>query len=68
MSTEVKRCKDILVVEDDAGIREALRMILELEGYNIREASNGKEGLEVLKSMPRPCLILLDLMMPIMDG
>ena len=58
----------ILVVEDDDDIREALTQILQLEGYAVREAANGREALDIAKHTPSPSLILLDLMMPIMDG
>lgn len=60
--------RNTLVVEDDLDIRETFQTVLNLEGYNVFTASNGKEGLEQLRHMPRPCLILLDLMMPIMNG
>jgi CheY-like chemotaxis protein len=62
------RCKNILIIEDDLAIREALRDVLEMEGYKIFSAANGKEGLEYLPKMTGPCLILLDLMMPVMNG
>jgi CheY-like chemotaxis protein len=62
------RCKNILIIEDDLAIREALRDVLEMEGYKIYSAANGKEGLEYLPKMIGPCLILLDLMMPVMNG
>ena len=68
MSADTHVCKNILIVEDDEGIREALRMYLEFEGYQIHEACNGKEALEIVRSSDHLCLILLDLMMPIMDG
>ena len=58
----------ILIIEDDEGIRTSLRLALEFEGYTVFTAANGKEGLDVLPTMPRPCLILLDLMMPVMNG
>ncbi len=58
----------VLVVEDEQDIRETLRDILEMEGYRVRCASNGKEALDALAEMPRPRLILLDLMMPVMSG
>lgn len=45
-----------------------MRIVLEMEGYTVYAANDGKEGIEVLSGMPRPCLILLDLMMPVMDG
>jgi two-component system, chemotaxis family, chemotaxis protein CheY len=61
--------KYILIVEDEDGIREMLQMALTLEGYSTLAASNGKEALQLLASAPTPpALILLDLMMPIMDG
>jgi len=58
----------ILIVEDDDDIREALTQILQLEGYVVREASNGREALDISAQNPTPSLILLDLMMPVMDG
>jgi CheY-like chemotaxis protein len=58
----------ILIVEDDDDIREALTQILELEGYVVREAVNGREALDICAEDPPPHLILLDLMMPVMDG
>ncbi len=62
------RCRTILIVEDDAAIRTALQLALEMEGYAVKIASNGKEALEMLPRIDTPCLILLDLMMPIMNG
>ena len=56
-----------MVVDDDPDILEALAEILEVEGFRIRRARNGKEALERLGPEP-PDLILLDLMMPVMDG
>ena len=58
----------ILIVEDDDDIREALTQILQLEGYAVREAANGSEALDISAQHPVPSLILLDLMMPVMDG
>ena len=57
-----------MIIEDDMAIREALRDVLEMEGYKIYSAANGKEGLAYLPMMTGPCLILLDLMMPVMNG
>jgi signal transduction histidine kinase/DNA-binding response OmpR family regulator/HAMP domain-containing protein len=58
---------DVLVVDDDAGTREMLRRVLTREGWTVREAENGAVGLgEVMRS--RPAVVLLDLMMPQMDG
>lgn len=59
--------KKILIVEDDGNIRELLRLYLEREGYEITEASNGEEGVELWRKI-NPDMILLDVMMPIMDG
>jgi len=59
----------LLIIEDDEDIRETLVDVLEDHGYEVNSASNGLEGLEALSASPRlPCLILLDLMMPRMDG
>ena len=65
---EMTKRKGILVVEDDEGIRETLKVMLEFEGYPVTVTSNGKEALDALKKIPEPGLILLDLMMPIMNG
>ena len=59
--------KKILIVEDDGNIRELLRLYLEREGYEITEAANGEEGVELWRKI-KPDMILLDVMMPIMDG
>ena len=57
----------VFVVDDDESIRESLCEILNDEGYAALGASNGQEAMELLRHR-RPCLILLDLMMPVMDG
>src|SRR3954470_7222343 len=58
----------ILIVEDDADFRDALAELLEGHGYRTGQAGNGAEALEVLLRRSSPCLILLDLMMPVMTG
>jgi len=58
----------VLIVEDEESTREMLGMFLETEGYVIAGASNGEEALAYLRQQTRPNLILLDLMMPVMDG
>lgn len=58
----------VLVVDDDRDIRDSLIETLEDHGYQASGAANGAEALAMLRSSPRPCLILLDLMMPVMDG
>lgn len=60
--------REILIVEDDAGIRESLRDLLELHGFVCRTACHGEQALELLGEIKAPCLIFLDLMMPVMDG
>lgn len=60
--------KNILVVEDDVGIRDAIVEFLRDEGFHASGAANGKEALQFLAQEQRPCLILLDWMMPIMNG
>ena len=56
------------MVEDDPDHREAVREVLEEEGYLVRVAAHGREALEQVLRGPAPDLILLDLQMPVMDG
>src|SRR4051812_8350855 len=58
----------ILVVEDDHDIRASLQSILIDEGYLVQACGNGREALSELASAVAPDLIILDLMMPVMDG
>ena len=58
----------ILLVEDDDGAREALSDCLEMEGFSVVSARNGREALEYLHRAARPKVILLDLFMPVMTG
>lgn len=60
----------VLVVDDDEDLRAALADILEAEGYEVAVAADGQEALEVLREehAPLPGLVLLDMMMPVMDG
>jgi CheY-like chemotaxis protein len=60
--------KSVLVVEDDAVTRTALTLVLQEEGYSVTDAANGHEALLHLRQQPLPDLILLDLMMPVMNG
>ncbi len=60
--------KTVMVVDDDDQIREVMRQILDHEGYKVASAGNGSEAMAYLRSSGEPCLILLDLMMPVMDG
>ena len=62
-------CREILLIEDERDARETLQLLLELEGYRVASAPNGREGLNALaRSAQAPCLIVLDLMMPVMNG
>lgn len=58
----------VLVVDDDQDCRENLEEILEREGYLVHGASNGTEAIAKLSDSPGPCIVLLDLVMPDMDG
>lgn len=59
----------VLLVDDDSGIRESMSELLSTEGYSVLQAENGQMALDVLKKIPRrPCLVVLDMAMPIMDG
>src|SRR5215510_5543427 len=63
----VARCP-VLIVEDDADLREMMAQLLSLEGFQTAAVANGREALEYLQGGEAPHLILLDLMMPVMDG
>jgi len=58
----------ILICDDEPDIISALKIYLESEGMNVVSASNGKEAVEVMRSNPDVQLILMDVMMPVMDG
>ncbi len=59
----------VLIIDDDYAIRDALRLILEDEGYRVVAVSDGRDALEHLRNADYiPCLILLDLMMPGLSG
>lgn len=60
--------KTVLVVEDDPDIRGAVEELLDLEGYRVLTARNGREALDRMGALSHPCLVLLDLRMPVMDG
>jgi CheY-like chemotaxis protein len=58
----------VLIVEDDPDTREMLGKFLELEGFHVESAANGQQALDKLTDGLRPGVIILDLMMPVMDG
>jgi len=61
------RCA-VLVVDDDAEMRDLLAVALAAEGYRVDAVANGREALHHLRSHAETCVILLDLMLPVMDG
>jgi CheY-like chemotaxis protein len=66
---KTRNAHEVLVVEDDAAVRESIAEILEDNGYIPVPAANGREALDRLRALEdKPCLILLDIMMPVMDG
>jgi two-component system, chemotaxis family, chemotaxis protein CheY len=60
---------DVLIVDDDADIRQALRTLLEdIGGHHVLEANDGLAALDILRSAPQHLVVLLDLLMPDLDG
>jgi CheY-like chemotaxis protein len=71
MAHQLPGYRPVLIVEDDADLREMMAQLLVLEGFQVATASNGREALDYLRRVHNgetPNLILLDLMMPVMDG
>ncbi|MGH3036006.1 MAG: response regulator transcription factor [Gaiellaceae bacterium] len=58
----------ILVVDDERAVRESLRRALELEGYDVELAADGQEALDRLEAGPEPDAVVLDVLMPVLDG
>src|SRR5216684_2351169 len=58
----------VLIVEDDDDLRDMMAQLLTIEGFRAVAVANGREALEHLQSAEKPDVILLDLMMPVMDG
>jgi CheY-like chemotaxis protein len=65
-ASDVGSC--VLIVDDEPDIREALSEVVEMGGCAAIVASNGAEALELLRAGRRPCLVILDLLMPVMTG
>lgn len=66
---DIEATRTVLVVEDDLSIQEAIRDLLEVEGFSVVGAANGQIAIDFLHSTDHlPNLILLDLMMPVMNG
>ena len=68
MAAEMTHRGAVLIVEDDIDIRETLAEILADEGYEVASAANGLDAISYLQTEAAPCVILLDLMMPVMSG
>ncbi|MBP8820222.1 MAG: response regulator, partial [Syntrophomonadaceae bacterium] len=58
----------VLVTDDDDTIRAVVKLMLEREGYEVIEATNGREALQMMEQAPAPDIIILDLMLPYVDG
>src|SRR5881396_3552772 len=58
----------ILVVDDEEGIRNYLKTLLKLKGYDVNAVASGKEAIEYFTTNPPPGLVLLDILMPEIDG
>jgi CheY-like chemotaxis protein len=58
----------VLIVEDDEDLRDMMAQMLNIEGFDTATVANGREALDYLHATEKPNVILLDLMMPIMDG
>ncbi len=68
MVAQAQLSKRVLLIEDDFLLRELVTMVLAGEGYMVASASNGEDAFQRLRHYEKPNLILLDLMMPGMDG
>jgi DNA-binding response OmpR family regulator len=67
-TTDPPHTHTVFLVEDDAGTRDAMEALLSAHGYRVRCARRGDEALARLRDEPRPCVIVLDLMMSGMSG
>jgi len=68
MTCPVRASRLILVVDDDVGIRDSLVECLVSEGHRVSAVANGHEGIARLRAGERPDLVVLDLVMPVMNG
>ena len=64
----IGRARRLLLVEDNDDIRESLTRLLESKGYVVDAARHGQEALQKLRQNGPPCLAIMDLIMPVMDG
>jgi len=65
---QLRNGNTVLVVDDDTDLRESLGDVLRGEGYAVTLASNGREALDLLPGLKRPCAVVLDMEMPVMSG
>jgi CheY-like chemotaxis protein len=68
MAQKTAPAKTLLIVEDNPVVREELSLALRRRGYSVAIAANGRQALEQLRDSAFPDLILLDMLMPVMDG
>lgn len=68
LAETIPALKPVVVVEDEPDLRESLKLFLETEGFEVHTASNGREALDLVKRLGKPVVVLLDLMMPVMNG
>lgn len=68
MGVESDGASVVLIVDDDEGIRETVQLALQMDNHSTALAAHGREALDWLGRHGPPCLILLDLMMPFIDG
>jgi CheY-like chemotaxis protein len=68
MPANTKATKTLLVIDDDRDIRDIFKFALESEGYEVVTAVNGEDGLDKLRNGQKASLVLLDMMMPVMNG
>jgi CheY-like chemotaxis protein len=68
MESMLARARTIMLVEDDPSMQALVRTWLDSEGYGVRTASNGREALALLQEEKKPCVMVVDLNMPVMDG
>jgi two-component system, sensor histidine kinase and response regulator len=64
----VEERRTVLVVDDEADIRDSLKEVLVDEGYRVEVAANGLQALDILPTLQRPCAVILDIIMPAMSG
>ena len=63
----MKKCNDVLIVDDDLDMIEVIELVLHDAGYTTRSALNGKQALDAV-AVEMPALIVLDMLMPVMNG